>query len=137
MKPDIEGYWTLPSGILPDQQDIMHIQAGRIVHLVTIENEPLKRIPMILWFEAQSEDTFIVRNRPKSVAWTVAMRRDGADLMIVNRKQVFRCLRLPDSGVPAWFQTELDHAYIKMDSIEKQIIESASQAQGSQKTPLN
>jgi hypothetical protein len=120
MNSSISGFWTLPSQIHPEEHEIMHISsAGRIVHLVVTETNPVKRYPMKLWCKLEGTNTYRVRYRPKDDGWVVGMHRDNQELVIQREDRSFRCKHLPSSIVPGWFLIALEQANLKMDSVEK------------------
>jgi hypothetical protein len=120
MKPEsFDGIWSCPSIIYPDIEEIIcYDPRKRIIQFVIADRNPLKRLPMKLWYVVESPSRLRLTSRPGLKTWTCDFRFEHDQLILINRRTEYRCRRLTPTEYPDWLEKELARAHAKMDEWE-------------------
>jgi hypothetical protein len=115
-----DGVWACPSIMYPDIEEIVCFDPRkRIIQFVVIDRNPLKRLPMRLWYVLEPPSTLRLTSQPGRESWTCGFRFEQDQLTLINRGTEYKCRRLHPLEFPDWLETELALSHAKMDKREK------------------
>ena len=118
---NIFGYWRIKSDLDPDEVEILHVgEDGRMVHEVVLSTDPVRRVPMRVWYSHISEDDFEIRNTPGGNSWTIAFYSYPERLVIERGVgSQFEFERIDRDSVPEAFLDLLLKSHRRMDEDEE------------------
>lgn len=121
LSQSIVGTWSLPSSIVEDELEFMHVGGdGRIVQFVHIDSSGEHSVPMILWSEPLEQDRYRIRVRPGDEGWIVRMIPTETGMTIAHAEREFHLRPVAESELPDWYAERLQKALIRMSERESE-----------------
>ena len=109
------GTWRIPSMIVTDLDEFMHVGGdGKIVHFVFLDSSGSRVQAMKFWSEPLGENRYRVRGILGHAGWIVGLIPTASGMIIQREDKVFYCTPVTDSGLPAWYPTQLERALKEM-----------------------
>lgn len=120
------GYWKIHSNLVPEEVEIMHVgDDGRMIHEAVMTSDPLRKIPVRVWFEHVANDEFEIRHSPREKPWPIQLYTDDESLVIEHKSgRRFEFERMAPDEVPEAFQETLAKARQRMDAEEAKAAQS-------------